>query len=100
MSSHARPQSAANAVRPPSFWEAVPARQATLERLAAARLSATAIAAVLGCTRNAVIGRAWRTGVQLKGLPIASDPAAAGRAAAAARRLNPIHLPRDRSAAA
>lgn len=42
-------------------------RQADLERLAAEGLSASLIGARLGATRNAIIGRCFRTGVKLRG---------------------------------
>jgi len=57
-----------------------PERDAVLRELAAAGQSATVIAARLGCTRNAVIGRAARKGVQLN---CHSDHG--GKAGAAAR---------------
>lgn len=40
---------------------------AELERLAAAGLSATAIAETLGKSKGSVIGRCWRKGVRLRG---------------------------------
>ena len=77
-----------------SFWTDDPRRQVALERGARRGDSASTIARALGCTRNAVIGRAWRTDVALQGAAH-GDPSVAGRAAAAARRLNPIHLKRS-----
>ncbi|HTK34578.1 MAG TPA: GcrA family cell cycle regulator [Caulobacteraceae bacterium] len=46
-----------------TFW--TPERQAALVAAAREDLSASAIARRIGCSRNAVIGRAWRTGVAL-----------------------------------
>ena len=42
-----------------------PNKQAMLEELAALQLSASEIGALLGTTRNSIIGRARRTGVNL-----------------------------------
>lgn len=53
-------------------------RQAELQRLADDGLSASEIGKKLDCSRNAVIGRAYRTDVQLQGawnppIPVVND---------------------------
>jgi hypothetical protein len=63
--------------KPKTDWVA---KQADLERLAAARLRAREIAERLGVTRNAVIGRARRTGVELLASGLAVILASGGTA--------------------